>query len=275
MAASTLRRCPIVFTAHGLLFGGFEPPRRRYRLFSRRVSRIVAVSEEVGNRHRDYLNWSDAIEVIANGVPARTLTKGTRERVRESLGIPLSGFVFLAVGNPRVEKAFEVLVAAADSVLQRNESDEVFVLIAGKLSDNDYCRTLQQMVDDVGQSNVRLLGYRPDVGDLYAATDAFVLSSRSEGLPMVILEAMMAGLPVVATRVGGIPQVLPPECGLLVAPDRENELADAMVHLLTMGREVRDEMSRFAAQWAFDNFSVRRMTDEYVKAYSGAIAGRA
>ena len=235
-------RNPLLFTAHGLLYEGFESLRKRLRFFSRFLTSISAVSSKVAQRHKDYLAWGKEIPVISNGVPEVSIDSRMRSRVREELGIGKGTFLFLAVGNPRPEKAFEDLLSAAG--LLRDQGYNFYVAIAGTLTESDYCRNVLQQLDSMGlQNHCRFLGFRDDTAALYAAADAFVLSSRSEGLPMVILEAMMAGLPIVSTRVGGIADAVAGHA-LLVTPQNPRQLCAAMSDALTR----RDEVTTMAIE---------------------------
>ena len=271
VASLTRPRCPIVFTAHGLLYEGFDSLRRRLQFFSRRICAIAAVSEQVRDRHISYLNWRGRTRVVPNGVPEICRNPHDRREVREELGIGEDEFVFLAVGNPRPEKAFEDLIAAAVEVGQRRPDSAFSVLIAGTLSDSQYCGALRQKAEASGVEGLRLLGYRRDVDRLYSAADAFVLSSRSEGLPMVLLEAMTAGLPIISTRVGGIPDAVPDGCGLLVEPNQPSSLAEGMLELLTGGKDRCQIMGQASRDSAIEKFGVGRMVSKYLEVYGGEV----
>ena len=115
------------------------------------------------------------------------------------------------------------------------------VAVAGKMVNSEYCRMLIHKIETYGiEKELRFLGFRNDTQALYSAADALVLPSRSEGLPMVVLEAMTAGLPVVATRVGGVPGAVG-ECGLLVESKNATQLAAAMERILK-SRELRKKL---------------------------------
>jgi glycosyltransferase involved in cell wall biosynthesis len=120
---------------------------------------------------------------------------------------------------------------------------------------------------------VHLLGLRNDVADLLASADVFVLPSRSEGLPLALLEAMFAGLPIVATRVGEVPTALAEgEAGLLVEPGRPDELAGAIERLLSDSALARRLGERARAR-AVAEFDVATMAARYESLYAPALNG--
>ena len=138
-------------------------------------------------------------------------------------------------------------------------------MIAGR---GEEASTLQAMIDRAGLTNrVRLLGLRDDIPNLLAAADCWVMPSRSEGLPMALLEAMHAGLPIVCSAVGGIPAVLEPtQAGLLVPPDQPALLAQAITRFLRSPKLSMDFGSR-AAQTAAQQYSIGAMVDSYLRIY--------
>lgn len=265
----TFKSIPMVFTAHGLLYEGFEPLQKRLRFFSRFLTGISAVSKKVARRHQDYLHWHKPMEVIANGVPAIVPNEADRVRIREELNCQDNTHLFLAVGNPRPEKGFEDLLAAA--ALFRQQRENFLIVIAGTLTESQYCRNLQAQLKSLDiEGHCKFLGFRDDTVALYSAADTFVLSSRSEGLPMVILEAMTAGLPVIATRVGGIPDAVGANV-FLVDSENPPQLAEAMNQLMSDDR-LRNDLATKGKDHVETNFGVERMVDEYVEWYNQVLS---
>lgn len=265
-------RAPILFTAHGLLYEGFDGLRRRYRFFSRFFSRLTAVSVTVADRHKEYLSWPGHVPVICNGVPAIQRNTQLRDAVRAEFGIRLDVLLFLAVGNPRSEKGFEYLIDAT-AILRDTEGRErdFVVAIAGKLTDSEYCRMLHRRVEERSvQDRFQFIGFRSDTTALYSAADVFVLPSRSEGLPMVILESMMAGLPVIATRVGGVPDAVG-DRGLMVEAAKPEQLASAMGRMINE-EGLADRLGRTGREHALSTYGVDRMVDDYIVCYKTLVA---
>jgi len=266
-------RKPVLFTAHGLLFEGFERLQRRYRFFSHFFSGITAVSEEVAERHREYLRWRGPMRLVRNGVPEVKQSGVLGEAVRKELGIAPSNWLFLAVGNARPEKALEELIDATALLGNGPEGGKIVTAVAGQLDGSPYCNMLLRRVEEKGVGKrFHFLGFRPDTAALYSAADAFVLCSRSEGLPMVILEAMMAGLPVIATRVGGVPDALG-DRGLLVEPGKPEQLAHAMERMVLEDR-LAHRLGRAGKAHASSQFGVGRMVEAYIACYRSLVEKR-
>lgn len=263
------KRRPLLFTAHGLLYEGFDSLQKRNRFFSRFLKGLSAVSGKVSARHRDYLAWTKPVPVIPNGVPPIAVNNQLRCQVRDELQCADTTHLFLAVGNPRPEKGFEDLLVAVSRL--RDNGLNFMLAVAGTLTDGDYCRSLQQQLVDLKlEKHCRFLGFREDTAALYSAADSFVLSSRSEGLPMVILEAMMAGLPVVSTSVGGIPDAVG-DTVLLVDPQNPAQLAAAMQKIIE-NKSLRKDLAENGRQHAIENYGVERMVDEYVGWYNSVLS---
>jgi glycosyltransferase involved in cell wall biosynthesis len=128
-------------------------------------------------------------------------------------------------------------------------------------------QAIERAAADLGPA-VRLLGLRQDIPRLLAAADVFALASLSEGISIAILEAMASGLPVVATRVGGNPEIVAQEqSGLLVSPGRPDELAQAIMSLLREPERGR-AMGRTARASAGERFSLERTASAYADLYA-------
>jgi glycosyltransferase involved in cell wall biosynthesis len=270
-------RKPMVFSCHGLLLQDESAARKRDRMATRDVRGVTAVSEQAGSEYARMLNWRGPVDIVPNGVllsPQRD--ELTRTSQRATLGVTPDTFVFLAVGNVKPEKGYEDLLEAV-ALLRRRYCDRPFqVLVAGDRSADTYSDSLAASMSRLNlDGTVRFLGYRSDTAALYSAADAFVLSSRKEGLPMVLLEAMAAGLPVVATRVGAVPEVVQDGShGLLVNVAIPSELAEAMSRLLSDG-PLGNRLGEKARSHIREHYSAERMTEGYLDVFERAAASPA
>jgi glycosyltransferase involved in cell wall biosynthesis len=197
-------------------------------LAARVTGTFLTVSEaEAGDARRLYIHRGAV--AIGNGRdPARFRPdRAARQRVRDALGVPDEQVVVLAVSRLVWHKGYPELAAAVRMV------PDAALWIAGERLTSDRGPDMVALLRDAGlDERLRLLGYREDVPELMAAADIFVLPSRFEGLPMSVIEAMLTGLPVVATNVRGpAEQVVPEVTGLLVPPGDAAALADALQRL--------------------------------------------
>jgi glycosyltransferase involved in cell wall biosynthesis len=196
--------------------------------------------------------------------------------VRGELGIPADARVVVTVCQLRPEKAMEVLVEAAG--LLRDRRPELRVLVAGEGAERE---RLESLIEELGLAEtVLLLGTRQDVPDVLAAADVAVCCSDFEGTPLSVMEYMGAGLPVVATRVGGLPEVVEDGVqGILIEPRDPAGLADALARLLEhepLRRRLGDA-ARIRQRTTFDlDAAVRRIEDLYDQLFlaSGRVDGR-
>jgi len=260
-------RRPLVFSAHGLMFDDGARAGLLCRLSALGVSAITAVSKEVADRHAGYFAWRDPIDIVPNGVPEVSRSAEVRKRLRKELGISEDAFVFLSVGNARPAKGFEYLLDAAALLRDSETQAELRCLVVGSVFEDPYGEMLRakQKELDLG-SSVHFLGFRDDVAPFYSVADAFVLPSRSEGLPMVILEAMTAALPIVATRVGGVPQVIGDGAGFLIDAEAPEQLSQAML-LLANDRTLCTRLGSSARARVREQYSLDRMTSRYLATF--------
>lgn len=213
---------PRTGTSHGTFF---QP---HWRL----CDRIIAPSEATARyQHRVNFMPRDRIDVIPNFINAERLRpQHRRETVRAALGIPEDGFLILTVGEVFPRKNQELLVKAVPAL--RAAGMNPLILLAGKVHDG-YRRVLESRIAALGAGeHVRLAGERRDIPDLLAAADVFCLPSRTEVLPIALLESMGQGLPVVATRVGGVAELVRHEIdGLLIPSGDTAGLSQSLIRL--------------------------------------------
>lgn len=210
----------IVFTEHGRLSDAPPSAKRRVanRVLSHAPREVVTVSSEL----KDHLVAEGfperMVNVIYNGIDVGTRPGGDdRARVRAALGIREDQFVVGTIARLDPVKDLSTLIQA---VARHQERRNVVLLVVG---DGAELARLQSCAREAGaESSVRFLGHREDARDLLAACDVYANSSISEGISLTILEAMAAGLPIVATRVGGTPEIVDASCGRLVPSEIPN-----------------------------------------------------
>jgi glycosyltransferase involved in cell wall biosynthesis len=265
-AAGWLTGTPTVYTPHGLYFLRFPPGPRRFiyrsleriaRLFT---TRFVAVSEsEAGVALAERLAPAQKIVVIPNGVGSEAFQRPAHARahVRAELGIGLDAIVIGAAGRLSLQKNPECLVRAMREVIERTKR-QVYLVWAGG---GELAGEVRSVVTECGlDQHCRLLGDRQDVKAVMCAFDVLALTSRYEGLPYVLLEAMALGLPVVATDVVGTRDVvLNGVNGYLVPTDSPTAVAEALLTLVNSDTR-RSEFADRGRRMVTERFMLESMT---------------
>ena len=231
------------------------------------VSR-VAVSEAV----RRGAAPRRRIILVPNGIETAGLARSphVRARVRAALGIT-DAFVWLAVGRFMEAKGYADMVAAFERLAASQPSARLLIAGAGPLQD-----AIATQIRTAGlEGRIELVGLRSDVPDLMQAADAFVMSSRWEGLPMVLLEAGASSLPIVATDVGGSRDaVLDGVSGHLTQPRDPAGLARAMETVMVLSPEQREAMGEAGRQHISRTFEIELVADTWEGLYLGALDRR-
>ncbi len=228
------RRPPVLFMEHGRAFPDY-PRRKRMlanRLLLERRDRVVGVGEGV----RQALIRNEGIpagrvEVVYNGIDVDAFAKEVHDRdaVRRELAVAADDFVVLLVARLDPLKDLATAVRTVERVARQHARFRL--LLVGEGPERGLVEGLVR--EKTLQEHVRLLGLRRDLAQLYAAADLFLLTSVSEGIPVTVLEAMAAGLPVVATNVGGLPEIIEDgHTGLLTSAGDDAALAERIVQLL-------------------------------------------
>jgi glycosyltransferase involved in cell wall biosynthesis len=239
MAASRALVPRIVHTYHGFPFHEFQSWGRRsaYIAIERRLGRITdvalcvgtGVSVEAVRRGLIAPDRIRTIRVAVDGVLGSELqarAPEAREQARRALGLPADATVVGAVGRLTYQKAPEDFLAAMRLL---GRPDVIGVWVGG----GELAAHVSRLASMQPTARVVLAGERADVPDILPAFDVFALPSRYEGLPTAVVEAMVCGIPVVATAVNAVSDVVVPgETGLLVPPQRPDLMADAVRYLL-------------------------------------------
>ena len=246
--AARLAGVPCISTLHSEIVTA-KPPLGALETCALRClsHRVVAVGHAVETAHRRRLGRKRA-RVISNPVaPMPPLSARERTAARAELTGGDERRILMSTGMLTRQKAFgDLLEAFAD--LRRTHPDTALVIAGGGPLEDE----LQAAIEAAGLGgHARLLGVRDDVPRLLGAVDVYVSSSHWEGLPLSVLEAMSAGLPVVATAVGDLPAVMVEGTGILVEPQRAQELAAALRRVLDdpaaarrMGEAARAHVAR-------------------------------
>ncbi|MDQ1632423.1 MAG: hypothetical protein QOC80_2395 [Frankiaceae bacterium] len=262
---------PLVSTLH-LIEDAVTPLGRGKRWLAgqarlRRAARTIAVSDAVRRWYVTTFPQARAASVVTvwNGrAEPADISPIRRAELRAELGLPADALVVAKVGLMRPGKGQAAALAAAAELTARAPHLDVRFLFLG---DGELRSGLERQAADCGIADrVVFAGYRNDVPDLLQVSDLLVHASDFDALPTALIEALGAGLPVVAYRVGGVPEIVTPETGCLVEPGDVAGLARALADLASdpvrradLSRAAR---ARFTAEFASSTFA-RRLRDLY------------
>jgi glycosyltransferase involved in cell wall biosynthesis len=254
----------IVFTEHGRLSDAPPSPKRRAanRLLSYAPRAVVTVSAELRQHLLAEGFPDDKVNVIYNGIDVGPLPGGeTRARIRRELALSEDTFVIGTIARLDPVKDLGVLITA---VSRCKSGPRLALLVIGDGSERAALEALTRQLG--AESVVRFLGHREDARELLAACDLYANSSISEGVSLTILEAMAAGLAVVATAVGGTPEVVDASCGRLV-PSRAPDTLGAAIADLAVHGALRTRLGGAGRSRVESRFTLDRMVREYRDAY--------
>ncbi len=271
--ASRLTRVPLMHTEHSKWemeqLSGFWD--RCFRFFLKRIDQITAVSPVSHQHLKDhYLLSSARLSLTLNGVDVDKYDQGkTKAYSRPTFGLNDSDPVLGCVGNLRTEKNQKLLLKTLQVLNDRGHRWQVVLVGDGP------CRNeLAQLANDLNVADqVFFLGSRDDAEKIYPLFDVYVLPSRYEGLPLTLLEAMSAGVPVIGTSVLGIREVIDHEKnGLLVHDDDPSDLALTMI-VLNNDSSLKKTLTAHAREFVECRFSLERFVDSYEQLFN-KITGR-
>jgi glycosyltransferase involved in cell wall biosynthesis len=272
-----LRRLPLVATLHGYTGTEGLSKKRIYEWLDlkslRHIDAVVLVSRGMlSNRGISRMGHVD-FHVVNNGIPDRDLTTDGPEVRQPDLEIAefcSRGFTVGSIGRLSPEKGHRYLIGALGLLVKRGIDARVVILGEGGERE-----ALKRQAEDAGvPGRVLMPGYRADAGDYLPCFNIFALPSLTEGLSITLLEAMQAGVPVIASRVGGIPEVLEDGlCGMLVEPSREDLLAEGIYGIFHRRNEARQAAER-ARMRVRDHYSIRAMAGGYLRIYEELLKDR-
>jgi glycosyltransferase involved in cell wall biosynthesis len=266
-------RPAVLFTEHGRAHPDY-PRRKRIvmnRLLLQRRDRVVAVGEAV----RQALLRNEGlppgrVRVIFNGIDLAPFRANGADRpaVRRELGASADDLVVLQVARLHDLKDHPTAVRALAAAARRRP--DIRLVLVGEGAERTAIESLVR-AEGLGD-RVRLLGLRTDVARLLGGADVVLLTSISEGIPLTLIEAMAAGLPVVSTRVGGVPEVVDDgRTGLLAPPGDPAALAEHLVRLAEQPG-LREALGRSGRERAAA-FSEALMHERYRQLYEGMLRG--
>lgn len=254
-----ITRRPLV--AHEHTFDGRRSKRRTYGyryVIGPKASRILCVSDSVAASVRDEGVPARLLKTVPNGV--RTDLALPREEARAELGLDPTSIVVGMVGRLRPEKRHDLALRVTGIV--RTAGHDIVLCCVG---DGPLRESLEALAVELGLADhVRFAGERPDAGRLAKAFDVGLLCSVYEGMPLAALELLVAGVPLVATAVGSLPELVADGGGRVVATGDPEALADALIAELA---ELGSRDRRLAAERAQARFGLGRVAADVQRVY--------
>jgi len=249
--------------------------RKLYRWMRGAYDEVHTVSDEV----RAYMIQHDGLNpgsvvTVYNGIDVERVTAVPRtEAARADLGVEPGQQLILTVCNVRAVKGVDVLIRAAARVVP-DFPNTVFAVV-GYPNDKAYYQEMQDLAASLNiAKNVLFPGLRKDIFPAYRSSDIFCLPSRSEGFSNALIEAMAAGLPCVATRVGGNPEVVKEgQTGFIVENEDHEAMAERLLRLLRDPARAR-EMGQQGSSVIHGTFTSKAMTDRVVALYDSLMTSR-
>jgi glycosyltransferase involved in cell wall biosynthesis len=281
MLAGNARPPIVVHTFHGhVLRGYFGALRSRgFSLLERWLARsttcLVAVSPQVrDDLVRLGVAPADKFAVVRLGIELGDRVRSKRDgrdETRRVLGIPPDAFTVGWIGRMTGVKRTDDVLLAFRSLRERGVAARL--CLVGDGPDRDH---VERRAHELGlMRDTLFLGYQNDVAPYFAAFDAFVLPSANEGTPVTTIEALAAGTPVVATRVGGVPDVVRDgEDGFLVDPGDVDELAERLA-ALAHDPALRERMGAAGRERVLPRYAVERLVDDVDRLYRSLLEARA
>lgn len=262
---------PLILTLHGDILGSSRPEDRQMFIdFSGELSHIVAVSN---NGRRELIKHgfsATTVSSIRNGIDSRPFTDriGKKNALREALSLPLGQKIFVTPARLTYYKGLEFLLR---TVRRLRGSGAMFIISAPDYEEKEirhlkYAQWLTALMERWRITNTARIQYHKisDMPSLYQASDCLILPSKSgEGIPISVLEAMASRIPVIATDIGGLREVIKDRyTGYLVGYDDEELLAERIRKVIKGGREVK-KIKKNGFQKVKGKFSSKRMIREY------------
>jgi len=236
-------------------------------LLNRYASRVIVVSAALAEEWKEATSLRpETLEIVRNGISLSSFVGRKEDGVRAELGLRTEDPVVMTVSVLRERKGIDILLRAAVPLLRRIPSCRIVIV-----GDGPSRARLEKLAGGLGvRDAVVWTGFRRDIARLLSAADLFVLPTLGDAFPTAVIEAMAAGKPVVASNVGGVPEIIDEATGILVPPGDEAALAEAMVRALESS-DWRQEAGRAGREKAAAEFSTEAWVERLLPLYRSAM----
>lgn len=260
-------RKPMIATFHGAVDVASRERflRAKFFLIGRGASAIVCVSKRLQQELADRSPLSThKLKLIYNGVDPRAFRGAPASGLKEELGLPQDVTLVVSIGNIRPAKGYEYLVDAA--IIMAERDPKVHFVVVGHQKEALFNKLMDQVAKAPRKPNIHWLGFRDDVADILRQADIFLLPSVSEGFSISTVEAMMAGVPVVATRSGGPEEIITDGVSGILVPVKDAGAIVVAVQTM-MNESRRKSVIGEARRSAIERFSLQSMLMRYKEIY--------
>lgn len=268
LPAAALAGVPIRYGSHHVRYPSLSKMKiliHKWIINSRIASGLVAVSSFTREQAIEEGVKPSKIKIIHNGIRLPEVRSDKMDALKVEMKDFDDDLLVLTVGRLVAQKGQDIFIESAAAVLEQFPNAHFFIAGDGEQRDN-----LQALIEKLGvASQVHLLGNRTDIPELLALADVFVLSSRYEGLPMTLLEALASETPVLSSNISGVADVIVHEqTGILVPPENVPALAEGIMHLLSE-EPLRMQLAQNGKELVQMRFSLDRMAENYLKILEG------
>lgn len=234
-------------------------------IIGRKADHVVVISRALLTEAVQFMRLpEEKVTCVYNGInPSEFAVLPQPGQFRRELGIPDDTLLVGTVARLIPQKGIQYLIEAA--LILRNRFPKVRYVIAG---DGPIRQQLEQQVHMAGLAEIiSFTGFRLKIDDFLAAMDLFALPTLEEGLSIAVMEAMAAAKPVVASAVGGVPELITADTGVLVPPGDAQSLADGIANLLSLDEAKRAAIGACGRSLIAERFTVGQMAEEHVRLY--------
>lgn len=271
---------PLVYGTLAAKLAGIRSINTRHSRTQEKISRfiwnlnkfITTVSEDTRTEILKHNRISkDKLKVVHNGIDLEAfnimLSEQQIKEKKQSLGIAEDSYVIGNIGRLVEDKDQETLLKAYKKLFKKNFNGDLVIVGDGRLKEALVAKAQEYGIQD----RVKFLGFRDDVSELIQIFDIYVLSSIREGVSLTLLEAMAARKTVIATKIGGNPEVVVDGSTGYLVPCGFPERIESAIMRLYVNRNLAVKMGEAGAERARELFSLKRMTDSYVELYNAAL----
>lgn len=262
----------LVTTVHGWVEKTRRTPLYYWidRCTLRFYEKVICVSDDLYQTCRKYGVPKRRCMLLENGIDVSDFKRRQSvEQAKSALSVPQDHFLIGAVGRLSAEKGFDLLIRSVDVLIKKGQN--ISLMIFGEGNEQS---SLQKQIDESGYNErIQLMGFRTDLRACYEAMDLFVLSSLREGLPNVVLEAMAMNVPVLSTKVAGIPRLIQHDVNGYLIDSGSSELLTSALTILISDASLRDRYRQAGRQTVETKFSFAIRMEMLSRLYDEMMSG--